>query len=355
MSSEAPELLAYAYDRTPSFRYELLTVGEAPLGDIDGVTGGTIELAADSPIKAGGKLELDDVDGIDWLQARIRPWAIVNDQTWPLGLFIPTAPAFKWGAGRRSYTMELLGKNTTLDQDRVKESVSYPAGTVVTTAVAEQIAAAGQVGAAITASTKTLPAGLMWPADTPRLTIINDLLGVINYWSLWTDGYGRFRADPYVEPAARPIRYNLLDGEQSIYRDEFERAQDSFGIPNRVNVSGIGTLDTAAPIATWENTDPNSPWSQPRRGYWITDTVTGVEAADYPTLQAIARRRGIEKSSATATIPVQHALVPIDMNDVWRFRRVPAGIDARHTVQSSTISLNAMELATTTLREVQDL
>lgn len=355
MTSEAPELVAFEGNRTASFRYELLAVDETPLGDIDGVTGGSLEYSADSAVKAGGQIDVKDVDGIDWSRARIRPWAKVNGQEWPLGLFIPSTPAAKWSMGKRSWTLSLLGKNTTLEQDKVPAWVSYPAGTVVTAAVREQITLSGQTGVSITDSTKTLAAGMAWPAGTPRLTIINDLLAAIDYWSLWTDGYGRFRAEPYVLPANRPIRYQLLDGEQSIYRDDFTREQDQYSIPNRVVAGGVGTASAESLVGLWENTDPTSPWSEPSRGFWITHTESGVEAVDLDTLNAYARRRGVELSSATATIPVDHALVPLDLNDAVRFRRTPAGIDARHTVQAMTVQLSPIELMTTTYREVLDL
>jgi len=355
MTSEVPDLDVFAGTRTTAFTVDLLDADGQYLGPIRGVTGGNLTLSAATSVKVGGSIDVVDVDGIDWTSARVRIRADVNGHGWPLGVFVPSAPSAAWADGVRSWTVELLGMCTTLDQDRLPTSLSYPAGTVVTDAVRAQIMAAGQSGAAVTDSPATLAGGMVWEAGTSRLQVINDMLAAAGYWSLSTDGDGRFVAEPYVRPAERDPRYGFLDGDDAIYLDAFTRDQDVYSIPNRVVLVGVADGATPALTATAENTNPDSPWGYPRRGYWITYAETGIEATSQSALDALARRRLIDMSSATATVNLQHALVPLDLNDVVRLRRVPAGIDARHTVQSMTIPLDPLGLVSTTLREVVDL
>jgi len=339
------------------FKYELLDNDEARIGWLDGVNGGSLDYNAHSRIRAGGSIDITGAEVIDWHSTRIRPWAFVDDHEWPLGIFIPAAPADAWNDGRWSGAIELLGKLTVLETDEIPAAVSYPAGTVVTTAVREQIIAAGQTADAITDSTATLSSAMTWDAGTSRLTIINQLLTTINYWALGADGYGRFTADPYVRPAARPTRYPLLDGANSIYVDEFTRDRDLYKIPNRVLMIGTGSADTEALVGVAENTDPTSQTSIPYRGFVKTETNTGIDAVDLATAHELARRRLINASSVTASIPLTHAMIPLDLNDVVQLRRVPAGIDARHTVEGMSIDLggDGLELMESTLREVRDL
>lgn len=356
--SDSPALVGLDGHREDvGISYELLDVDEQRLGWISGVTGGSLDYSAASRIKFGGSIDMVDVDDIDWLEARLRVWTHVDDIEWPLGLYVPSVPKDAWSEGEKSWTVELLGKLTTLDTDEVPAPVAYPAGTNGIEAVREQIEAAGQIGVAITDSDKTLNDAMVWAAGTPRLTIINDILHAIGYWALSTDRLGRFVAEPYIRPAARPERYPLLDGVSSIYVDEFEHEQDIYSIPNRYVLIGAGSGGTEALIGSWENNNLDSRFSIPRRGYVKTTTETGIEAADQATIDAMARQRLIDASSVTASIPLTHALIPLDLNDVVRLRRVPAGIDARHTVQAMTIDLseNGLGLMQSTLREVQDL
>lgn len=340
--------------REPHYRFELLTPTGAPAGTLDGVQGGTLDYNANTAVKAGGKIEVVTAAAINWNRLRIRPWYVLDDTTeWPLGVFIPVAPQRRQTATATTEPVELLGKLTALDQSFTTTTLAYGPGTVVTDAVRDQVAAAGQTGLAITASSKTLLTAMVWPAGTSRLQIINELLASINYWSMWADGWGNLRADPYQLPSERPVRYEFLDAPDSIgYSPDLTVDTDMFAIPNRVIVLGAGSAGSAALVGTWDNTDPASPYSQPSRGYQVTRRVTGSTAVDQTIIDAEARRIGVEASMVASTVQIRHAPVPLDLNDVIRLRNTQAGIDTKHTVQAASISLDATALATATLREV---
>jgi len=348
-------------NRYTSFRYDLLSREEAPKGVLDGVDEGrpgSLDWVANASVKGGGSITIVDIgQSVDWLNDRIRPVIIIDGVgEFPLGVFLFSETPETWGDTGRSWTVGLLDKTTIPDQDAVDTTYALDAGTVITTAVTDLITSTGETNIAVTPSTATLAGPLVWDAGTTKLQIINDLLAAANYFSLHCDGNGQFRAEPYIRPAARPILWEFLDGETAIYSPDFERDIDLFNIPNKVVAVGQGSASTAALTSTATNEDPTSPYSYPSRGRWITSTVTGVEAADQATLDARARRRLIELTSPTASVAVQHAYVPgLTANDVVRLRRVPAGIDARHVVSKTQITLDGTALVKTTLTEVVDL
>lgn len=85
---------------------------------------------------------------------------------------------------------------------------------------------------------------------------------------------------------------------------------------------------------------------------WITQVEENVEASSLSTLQDIAKRRLVSAGQVSSKISIQHALVPLNLNDAVTFRRGPAEINLRATVQSIGITCTPGSLASLTIREV---
>ena len=174
--------------RVESWRFDLLSRTEAPLSGPAGLAGvqpgGSVSWNATATFPARGEIEVADLGQVaDWLDLRIRVWQqVVGAEPWPLGTFCVTGFPERVTSTGRSWRLTLTDKLIRLDQDGIAETLALPAGTVVTSAVRAQIAAAGEASVAVTDSTKTLSTGKVWEAGTSRLRIINDLLGGINYW-----------------------------------------------------------------------------------------------------------------------------------------------------------------------------
>ncbi len=345
--------------RSTAIRYELLTQAEASKGPLTGVTGGSLDWTTAASVHGGGKLEVVDVgQDVDWLNDRIRPViTIAGLPEQPLGVFLVAKDPGTFTGTGRTWTLQLVDKTSILEQDQVESTYTAPAGTVITAEVAALIASTGEINVAITPSTATLPSAIVWEPGTTKLRIVNDLLAAANYLSLYADFTGQLRAEPWTRPAARPIAWEFLDGEKSIYSPDFTQDVDRFGIPNKVTV--VGQSSGSVPALTSvpaTNEDPVSPYSYPRRGRWISKVERGVEIADQTTLDSYARRRLIELTSPTSSIEVQHAFLPgLAINNAVRLRRVPAGIDARHVVSKTEITTDPTALVKTTLTQVVDL
>ena len=372
-------------DRVTSYRWEVLAHGatsDSLVGYLDGVVDGSASLSWSlfAAVKGSGNMKVADLESaqpglvtigdVPLQSARLRPVLVIEGlPEIPLGMYVPSAAPEEWSGTGRVFSLELLDRSTVLDQDRTEQSYTVSATTPILQAVASVIASAGEWITVDAQVTTTPSAPLVWPAGTSKLQIVNDLLAALNYNSLWVDGVGAFRATPYVVPARRSPTYELLndvereliDGETSIYSQEWSRDLDMFSVPNKVIAVQAGSGDATPLTGQYSNTDPYSPFSFPSRGRWITSVLDNVETPSGTApevtafLESKAQQSLIAQSAVQATVSVKHLPVPIRVSDVMRFANAPAGIDARHVVTSVKLAATPLGLMETTLQEVIDL
>lgn len=333
---------------------EVLDSDDNPVGPLRGLTSATVEQNVYATIRGGLTLSFREEEGqgpLDWHTARLRPWVRVNGFRWPLGVYLPAAPSLRQDEFGRFWEVPALDKTAILDQDLLPESYSVPAGTVVTTEVAALIIGAGEVRLSITPSELTTRSAMTWEPGTSRLRIINDLLDSINYFALWADRRGRFRAEPYQRPQDRPLTATFARGEAAIHSPSWSREQDIASVPNRVILLVEGDDETPGLIGVADNTNPASPYSIPaRNGRIVARLYENVEASSQEVLDAMAARYLADASAPGATLDVAHAHLPLSPNDVVRFSS--DGIDTLATVERFTVSLSPGALTSATWREV---
>jgi hypothetical protein len=379
-------------DRTTSYRWEVLTHAggvDTLAGYLDGVVepSAALHWSLYKAVKGTGELKVNDlavakpgslrIADVAVASARIRPVLIIDGLPTeiPLGVYLFSAAPEAWTDAGRVYGVELLDRNTVLDQDAVEVSYTVAAGTVILQAVATVIASAGESITVDATNTAALANPMVWPAGTSKLRIVNDLLDALRYDSLWVDGQGNYRATPYLVPASRSISYELLnglprelvDGETSIYSESWSRDRDLFDVPNRVITVQSGSGDTQpltglATNTTTDPTDPTYPFSYAARGNrWKTKVIDGVEvpAGTTPQMQAYldakARASLIASSSVQATVNIKHLPLPVRVSDVLRFKNAPAGIDRRHVLTNIDLEAHPTGLMSSTLQEVIEL
>jgi hypothetical protein len=364
-------------NRTTSWRWEVLEhVGsvDSLIGYLDGVVVGSATLAEllYASVKGRGGLRIADLEVAQAGMLRIRDLALSSIRLRPVqvieglpeiewGLYLISAAPEEWSDTGRVLTVEILDKATVLAQDEISETYSVDTSTPILAAVAAVVASSGESIEVDAEVTNTLSSPMVWPAGTSKLTIVNELLAALNYNSLRVDRNGSFRATPYELPVDRSLKYELLnvlrelvDGEKSIYGKAWTRDQDLYGVPNKVIAVQSATGDAEALVGEYTNTDPDSPFSYPSRGRWITRTLDGVETPDGTELEVVAfledkaRRALIAASSPQATVEVSCLPIPVRSGDVVRFKNVPAGIDARHVITS--IDLGAFPLGVMKLK-----
>lgn len=349
-------MVAWHGPRSPAWLFERLDSEDRPLGALDGVTGGRCEIRALSRLGGTASLVLDDRNvGIDWQRDRVRVTydpGIPGVQAWPVFTGLFTSPTVTHlGGGRTVYEVDLLTKMAVIDEDTVEATYSLPAGTPVIATVAGLIRSAGEDRIAVTPSDAVLGAALVWDAGTSKLTIVNDLLAVAGYWSLWCDGSGQYRVEPYLDPASRPVAHTFRHGATAFYAPEWSRTQDMSSVPNRFVVVGQGDEETEPLVGVATNENPDSPFSFQARGRWVTRTEEGVEGDSQQVFDQLAERRLLDAMGPVARLVLRHAVVPVDQNALVAFD--PAEGAARlATVQSMSVDFRFDALVDAEWREV---
>lgn len=327
--------------RSPRWTFELLNSSDEPIGVIDGVKNPSFEIAATERLGGSAKISIDDRDqGIDWLSHRVR--ASYDPGTgypaWPIGVYLLTSPVMGSAGGRRSWQVGLLTKMVVVDGDQFDETFSVAAGTPIVPLVSQIIMSTGEQRITATDTGKTTSVAMAWDAGTSKLTIINDLLEAAGYWALWCDRAGRFRVEPYVDPSSRQPAWVFAAGPAStggasLHRPKWSREQDLASIPNQVVCSTQGSDETPAIVGVARNDNPDSPFSVVSRGRVISASYA-IEAESQAVADQIAQRRLLDAMSPVAKLEVEHALVPLEANDLVVFR--PAGgVDGRESVRAT--------------------
>lgn len=299
--------------------FELLDWADRPLGALDGVTGGSAEIVAQSALGGSGKCVLDHRRDIDWMAHRVRANFHDGASSWPVGTYLLSSPKEIHTAFGVSYDVGLLTKMNVISEDTVEDRYSLPAGTDVIPTVVALIQSTGELRIAATDSDSALLSGLTWEAGTSKLTIINDLLQAAGYWSLWCDGSGLFRVEPYVDPASRPVSFEFTHGEQSLHFPDWGREQNHTSVPNRFIAVGQGDEESPPLVGVATNEDPSSPYSFQARGRWITATEEGVEGDSQGVFDQYAARKLRDAMSPVARLTVTHAMLDLNPNALVAF------------------------------------
>ncbi|QKN87720.1 minor tail protein [Microbacterium phage Ixel] len=370
-------------DRVTSYRWEVLEHSngiDQLVGILDGVTEGRLTWTQNAAVKGGGKATIADLDtaeagklrigDLSLESVRLRPvCSVAGLPETPLGVFLVSSAVEEWEDTGRVWNISLLDKNTVPDQDKVDQSYAVPAGDLILQRVKTILASAGEYIDVPAGSTLATSNGMAWEAGTSKLKIINDLLDVAGYNSLWMDGYGSYMVTPRVLPADRSINYEVLgiprelrDGEKSIYRSDWNRERDSFDVPNKViAVQAADGNDTGALVGQWTNEDPSSPYSYPSRGRWIVHTLTDVECPAGTNAEIItflnnrARATLVQMSAVQAQVKIEHLPIPMRVGDVLQFQHTKAGVNARHVVTRMELETTPLGLMKSNLQEVISL
>ncbi|MGV1079715.1 MAG: hypothetical protein ACOYD1_07665 [Candidatus Nanopelagicales bacterium] len=344
----------YLTHRKESVVFTLLDHQENELRALDGVTSAALDLSIFDTIRSGGSLSVVD-EGISWLDVRVKVSYIMNDTTHPLGVFIPSTPTGDRSLRGTPRKIELYDKLLILVEDGVDQTYEVPVGTVVTERVRSIILSTGETSITIEDSTETLKAAMVWEVGTSKLRIINDLLDTVNYWALWCDENGVYRSGHYTDPEQRTVTWTFADSEKSIYLPTFSDTEDNFSVPNKYICLSRVSGDVAPFVAVASNTDPNDPYSYPRRHRWIVVKVADVEATSQAVLNAIAARKLKSAGTVTRTFVLPHAWVPISLNDAVVFSNDENVITPRRcVVQKMAIDLSPPGvMVKTTLREIR--
>lgn len=295
---------------------DLLDRADRKKATLPRVRGGSLDWSTFRAVSGAGSIELTDqpeVD-VDWLNDRFRVWWHRDGEARSMGVYLGQIPGWTQAGPVRQTTITLADKTEVLNSP-IGQWLTYPVGTGVVGQVAALIRARGEMSIQVEPSTETLRTALTWEPETTWLSVVNDLLGAINYGSLWCDALGTYRLEPYVAPEARPIvatygggveRLRMLGG----WSDEADLAS----LPTGFRVYVAGDDSTPGLIGKADLPDEH-PLSAASRGRAILTTESG-EATSQAIANEIANRRLQESLQVTRRATIIHPIDDVALNDV---------------------------------------
>lgn len=221
------------------------------------------------------------------------------------GLFTLNVPDIDYTSGAEIvWTIAASDLTVHLVQSTTTDVYSVAAGTNYVTAINTILSPFGFQPASITPTASTLGTSMTWPAGTPWLTVINDLLKALNYYPLFFDRMGIPTSRPMIDNSQRVPDVAYTDNEWLVadIKETTDTTRFANQIVARVNNPGLAPLSAVA-----TNADPASPTSTVTLGRTITQTIDGGTAPDQATLTAIAQQalRIAAGAYRTATISTQ--------------------------------------------------
>lgn len=337
--------------RVESVRVELLTKSEASLGNLDGVSGGSLKWNANADIPGGGNIILvERGQEINVSQNRVRVWWDVNGEEWPLGVYLLAAPSRRYSGHGSSQDLILTDKLSVIRDDVLTQTLQIPAGANLVAAATAQVVATGETRVAVTSSSAVATNAMTWSPGTPRLKVVNDLLTAAGYWSLWTDRFGQFCFTPYVEPAARPVAWDFHEGQAAIHSPSWEYKLSLWDACNTVVLVSQENDNGEVWYASAVDNNPASPTSTVSMGRVLNPIVEeNVEASSLADLQAQATRKLLDNSNVVGRISASHAAVPVWYNEAVSFNS--QGVELTATIVKLSLNLKPGSLMTAEWRQ----
>lgn len=320
--------------QTTDVRWEVVSPGLSYLGsiDIDADQAVTVDNNMNRSVKrqlSGLRIPAHELANVDVFRDRLRPvWQVVEPASgavleYPLGVFV-----FASLARRRARYHALTGTEGSADlgdlliafDQALDRSVTYPAGTLVETAIADQAGQAGVLVTDIQSTGKALSAPVSWVAgrDT-RLKVINDLAALAGFYSPWFDNEGVFVARAVPDLGAAPADFDY-DDPPRIYDGTIEETDDALAAPNRYLV--IDTGATSGSVSGFYDVPDSAPHSIANRGFAVTRVIEVQGLASPEAARDTARAAAAQDTLGYAWTDVQTIPEPrMDTYNVVQFDR----------------------------------
>src|SRR5690625_866364 len=308
---------------------------------IEDLTGDVLEssTAQDVHDEVPGSCDLTLMRDLAWGVDKVRPWVAVNGVRQNLGVYYLTSPDREAGEPRRAQGYDKLW----LLRRESGDTYVIPAGTSYLDAIRGVLSDAGVTGRLHLqgdrqATVLEEPGVWVLGGRHTWLHIINDLLGMIGYDSLWADGNGTFRSSPYQALEDRAPRFHLDTGDPWTTVDEHRRLTGEVrDRPNQwrfvrkkdraLTEDDVYVVDHSEGLPAWQ--------VRPKTEY--------VDAADRDALVAEGDRIVAEDSQAVRTVTLTTTPLPLVHGDVVTVTDAELGLSrARGLAASWRLDLSEM-------------
>lgn len=289
--------------RKVSYRYELLNKDNLKIGDLDMITG-TIDCQADAKIKKSGSFQISEsrFKDIDYLNDRICPYMIIDDVSYPLGVFLISGKNRQKRNGSIYRNIEAFDLTQILLEDRTTDRYYVSKGTSYYLLIRQLIESANIFNTQIVYTDLKVQRDREFELGTPKIDIINALLEEINYTNIYVNERGFISAKPYIIPTLREIQHQYIIGKNlKVQKDSLKEELDIFDVPN-VYVGVVSNSEQATLKSKYINDNPASPMSTVSRNRNIVKVVDVNDIANGEVLNGYIKRVAYEESNAYSVI-----------------------------------------------------
>lgn len=244
---------------------------------------------------------------VDLLTDELQPVAIINSEEFPLGVFRATTVTTKATQYAPTVRIEAYDRCWRLKCRRTEKVLHYAAGTAYISVIEGLLTECGISLRLVTSSAAALQTDREdWEIGTDYLTIVNQLLGEINYVPLWFDADGVAHVEPYRPMDAKRISHVYGDmGAPEVLNpalSESKMETDIFSKPN-VFICVCSNPEIGEPMtAVAVNENASSSTSVFRRGMRIARRCIVRNIASQEELQAYANKIMQEAMFAVQTL-----------------------------------------------------
>lgn len=261
-------------------------------------------------VKYTARFTVLDDEKVDWRADLLQPEMTVQVDGRTLRYPFPRMRATKI-SGLGELRIEAADESVLLANNCVGEALFLPAGTRYVSCIEKMLSGAGFTNTLIEASDAQIACDREdWPAQTPMLTFINDLLGEMGYRSLEADHTGVLRAKKYRTPGGKDAGIVYRTGEGGVVLAGRQRHIDGMIKPNRF-IGFVSNPDDGPLRCEVINDDPVSPISaQNNGGFTVTAVREYGHIADLPSLELCVRRWASEVEQEVESVVLWTAPMP---------------------------------------------
>jgi len=359
-------------NRIESFEYELLTYNEDRTELIhkenleNYVKQCDLNINFENTISSTLNVLLDENDfDIDYFNDFIKPKYIMNNYTFPLGIYTITAPSKTNDYTFTETNIDGYSILKILDDDKITESITIEEGENVIDTVISYIESCGDwLKHNIESNDEVLSEDLTYEVGKSKLYVINGLLNTINYYNLYCDGNGVFKSSS--SDIESNTSYTFKDDNESLYDNTVKLTKDYSNIFNQAIVISNETSEDTEPIysaKTYEDLgiENSVPFSITNIGRTIP-MIFNSETVTQDYADARSERELLNILEIDEQIEYKHAFVsprendglPYD-GDCFKFIHSKLNLNANYRFIYSSWTLNVGNLWNTTIRRVTNV
>lgn len=330
------------------FRYDLVDSAGRIVRELDSVIEGSgrVTLTGES-VGASGSFRMERPLA-DWSGLRVR----ISAEDWVLGTYTPHLPGREFTSDSVTGQVGLLDSTALAAAAPLGRWLTVSAGTPISEAIQGLLAEAGLDTGSVTDEGAVVRRDASFTPQSTLLDAVNELAQSAGFRGLETSPAGKFKIVKARSASEQPNRAFFQEGENCRYTSNFRHQRDVSTVPNRVVVTAGGSAEAPGLRAVAENVDPESEFSYPSIGRWITHTESVKDAVSTAELFGHARRILAEKSTAENVLEIEFLPAEIRPHDVVRFTSSRAELDIRAVVEQVVYPLASTGLASARLREV---